>query len=187
MAGEDQQQVKPSPSAQKKAAVAAAIAAAVTIIGGVTASFEGTRTKPYIDPAGVPTVCIGETAVPMRDYSADECRAMLKVRQEKDFGPLVVRAVPALAQPSHKWPLSASIDFAYNVGNFSRTSMARDFRTGNWQTGCAAFALYRFARDRRTHQLIVLAGLVTRRECEVAICDHTVKDIKTFCPPRTPT
>lgn len=154
--------------ASKKQVVgrAAAIAAAVALAQPVTAYFEGLRTKPYRDPVGIATVCYGETAVPMREYAPDECRAMLEQRQARDFAPLVLAAVPDLARRPHAF--AASIDFAYNVGTFRNTSMARAFRAGQWAKGCEAFRLYRFAR--RNGELVELAGLIKRREAERSLC-----------------
>lgn len=175
------------PRQQKSGQQKAAIAAAVTLIASVTAYYEGTRTKPYVDPSGNLTVCIGETAVPMKEYSVAECQAILKARQTNDFAPLVLRVVPSLALPQNKWRLAASIDFSYNVGSFAHTSMARDFRINAWSQGCDAFMLYRFATDTRTHKKIELPGLVSRRACERSLCDHIPQDIKRYCPKGTAT
>lgn len=153
-------------ASKKAAGAAAAIAAAVALAAPITEHFEGLRTRPYRDPVGIVSVCYGETAVPMREYGAAECSAMLKARATRDFAPLVLAAVPGLAGKPHAF--AASIDFAYNVGTFNNTSMARAFRAGQWAKGCDAFRLYRFAR--RGGDLVELPGLVRRREAERALC-----------------
>jgi len=165
---------------QRGGVAATVIAAAVALAVPITSGFEGLRTKPYRDPAGIPTVCYGETAVPMQDYSAAECVEMLAKRQTKDFAPLVVRAVPALGEPDHVQQLAASLDFAYNVGTFTNTSMARLFRDGRWAEGCDAFTLYTKAHVHG--KLTVLPGLVIRRQCEKAMCLGDVASFRQYCP-----
>jgi len=144
----------------------AAIAAAVALAAPLSMKWEGLRTNPYRDPVGIATVCYGETAVPMREYNKDECSAMLKVRQTRSFAPIVLSAAPSLSQHPHAF--AASIDFAYNVGSFRDTSMARAFRAGQWAKGCDAFMLYRFTH--RDGKLVELPGLAKRRMEEKALC-----------------
>jgi lysozyme len=143
----------------------AAIAAAVLLAVPVTSAFEGLRTKPYKDPAGISTVCHGETEREMRVYTRDECAMLLKARQGNDYAPAVLKCVPAIASRRHAF--AASIDFAYNAGAsaFCRSPMARKFNAGDWVGGCRAFAgYYVTAAGKR------LAGLVRRREAERALC-----------------
>ncbi len=141
---------------------AAAIAAAVALAMPMTSSFEGLITHPNRDPVGIWEVCYGETSVPLRDYSKAECQEFLKARETNSFAPIVLAAVPSLASKPHAF--AASIDFAYNVGAFRNTSMARAFRADQWAQGCDAFRLYVFAKGQK------LPGLARRREAERTMC-----------------
>jgi lysozyme len=143
----------------------AAIAAAVALVIPVTAAFEGLRTKPYRDPTNTLTVCYGETHLPMRVYSADECGAMLRKRLAKDYAPQLLDCVPALINRPN--PYAALLDFSYNAGVQAacRSRMARNFNLGRWPEGCAAFR-----GTYVTSKGVKLKGLVRRREAEAALC-----------------
>jgi lysozyme len=165
---------------RSRPAVLAAITSVVLLVGPITAGFEGERLKPYKDPVGVWTVCRGETAIPMREYSHGECAAIQRARMETDTAPTVLVAVPGLID--HLGPFSSSTDFLYNVGQLRNTSMGRAFRAGKWAEGCEGFLLYRFARDRRTNKMVELPGLVKRRRCERALCLEDWAAAKRLCP-----
>jgi lysozyme len=145
----------------------AIIALAVLISAPFTALYEGLRTKPYPDPGNpkVLTVCFGETEMPMREYTADECAVLLKARQAKDYAPAVLKCVPGLA--SRKYAFAASIDFAYNAGvrAFCASPMAVRFKAGDWKAGCERLAGYYIRSNGK-----VLKGLVRRREAERGLC-----------------
>jgi lysozyme len=146
---------------------APALIAACALCAALTAGFEGLRTKPYRDPAGIPTVCYGETEREMRSYSADECMALLKDRQASDYAPAVLKCVPAFADQRRRYAFAASIDAAYNAGiaAFCRSRMARAFNAGRWRQGCEGFrGWYVTAKGKR------LRGLERRRESERALC-----------------
>lgn len=138
----------------------AVIAAAMALIE----PHEGTRLDPYRDMVGVWTVCTGETRVPMRRYSRDECRAMLRQAIESEYGAGVLAAVPALQARPHQ--LTAAISLAYNIGApaFARSTVARRFRAGDWRGGCDAFLLWNRAGGR------VVRGIVRRRAAERSVC-----------------
>lgn len=144
---------------------APAILAACALCAPLTAAFEGLRTAPYKDPAGIATVCYGETEREMRQYTADECRVMLGARQAENYAPAVLKCVPPIAL--RKEAFAASIDAAYNAGTtaFCRSPMAARFNAGDWKGGCNAFSgWYVTAKGKK------LAGLVRRREAEKALC-----------------
>ena len=144
----------------------ALIAAAVLLSAPLTAAFEGLRTHPYPDPGdGRPTVCYGDTEVPMRTYTPDECRILLGARQAHDYAPAVLKCVPGLA--GKREAFAASIDAAYNAGTaaFCKSRMARAFNAGNWKAGCEGFRGWFVTAHGKT-----LKGLVRRREAERSLC-----------------
>lgn len=153
----------PAPRTPPKAP--ALIAAAVLIAAPLTAGFEGLRTKPYRDPAGIATVCYGETERQMRSYTADECKVLLEVRQQKDYAPAVLKCVPEIGTRPEIF--AASIDAAYNagIGAFCRSPMARKFNAGDWAGGCVEFTYWRVTAKGK-----VLWGLERRRSAERSLC-----------------
>ena len=161
--------------------VAAATAIAVALAGPITRGFEGDVRHPNKDPVGREEVCYGETSVPLREYSEEECRAMLTARQTGTFAPIVYRAAPKLADGNHADEYAAAIDFAYNVGQFGKTSMAVDFKAGREREVADDFLKYRFGR-RPDGTKVPLPGLTRRRECERAMWLGDARGVSTFCP-----
>lgn len=149
----------------------AVIGTAVGAVGAVSiavtaliAPWEGKRNDPYLDIVKVPTVCYGETQVPMRRYSDAECVAMLHRAVEARYAPAVYRCVPGLRM--RPYAAAASISLAYNIGTggFCKSTVARRFNAGDWTGGCNAFASWVKAGGR------VVPGLVNRRRAEIKIC-----------------
>lgn len=147
----------------KRVRNAAAIAAATTAL---LLTWEGLRTKPYYDTVGVLTVCVGETknVKPTDVYTAAECKAMLRRRQDV-FEAGVYKclknpeAVPAGAYV-------ASISMAYNLGvsAYCGSSVRRKLDAGDVRGACDAILLYKNAGGR------VSKGLINRRNDERAWC-----------------
>lgn len=162
----------------------AAILAAVALAGPITRGFEGDVRHPNKDPIGKWEVCYGETTVPLREYSEDECRAFMAARQTHNFAPIVLRAVPSFGSGKYPDPFAASIDFTYNVGQFGKTSMARDFRAGKLIAACDDFLKYRFAhKGKPPHDVVVeLTGLTNRRKCERSMCLGDQASVTKLCP-----
>lgn len=154
--------------AKAGASLLAAIAVAMTLVLPLTSDSEGERLRPYRDPAGVLTVCDGETQhIENRLYTHAECQAMLRTRMARDYAPAVARCVPAITASEHRLAFAAAIDAAYNAGPgaFCGSSMAAAFKAGRWSDGCAAFLGWRVTAGGKR-----LLGLVRRRERERRLC-----------------
>lgn len=152
------------PTASKaRPAIGGAIIAVLAIATPFVAGWEGTKTKPYLDVAKVWTVCTGETNVPMREYTPDQCRAFLN-------DGLTSRAleintcVPGILQRPKV--AAASLSLAYNIGTvaFCRSTAARRFNAGDLKGGCEAIGWFTRAGGK------VVQGLVNRRRAEVKLC-----------------
>lgn len=103
----------PTPESSEppsKAALAAVIAAACACATPLIMMSEGLRTKPYLDPVKIPTVCYGETQVEMRIYTKDECGALLRKQLAEKYAPKVLACLPQLAQPGRRNEFAALID-----------------------------------------------------------------------------
>lgn len=139
--------------------------------------FEGFRTKPYICPAGVPTIGYGSTyyadgrKVTMQDAPITEpaARELLIRELFHTYAPGVLRQCPGLlplALLQDDWrKLNAIVDFAYNlgVGRLQTSTLRRKINAQDWQGAKEQLMLWVRGGGR------VLPGLVARRKAEVAL------------------
>ena len=143
-------------------------AAWLSICIGCVASFEGLRTVAYTDPAGIPTVCFGETKdVRLGDsHTAEECRTLLRGRLE-EFGGYVDSCVSVLLPPARKAALTS---FTYNVGQqaFCTSTLVALLNEGRVYEACNQ--LLRWNKITKAGVKIVLPGLTTRRQVERLMC-----------------
>lgn len=130
--------------------------------------FEGFRARPYLCPAGIPTIGYGSTyyadgsKVTLQDTPIEESEAerLLLHELEKTYLPGVLRCCPILA--AHEKRLNAIVDFAYNlgVGRLQTSTLRRKINEENWTEAASEILRWNRAGGR------VLAGLSRRREAE---------------------
>lgn len=156
----------PPPSGFKKAAgIGGAISAAVLAIAiPFTAQNEGLRLKAYLDPAGIWTICNGETlnVTPGEQKTPQECQSMLSSR----LGVFAWQVQSAVNHPI-KPPMEAALaDFAYNTGieAFQRSTLLKKLNSGDSAGACDELLRWTTARGH------VLTGLVRRRSAERKLC-----------------
>lgn len=139
---------------------------------GIAASlckrFEGFRPRPYLCPAGIPTIGYGSTyyadgrKVTMQDAPMSESAAydLLMDELEHTYLPGVLRNCPNLA--FHEVRCNAIVDFAYNlgVGRLQTSTLRRKVLEEDWPA--AREQLMRWTRGGGK----VLPGLVARRKAE---------------------
>jgi lysozyme len=134
--------------------------------------FEGYRAKPYLCPAGIPTIGYGLTYHPgdgrkitMQDPPMPEPEAAmwLKHELEKTYLPGVLRNCPILITDERR--ANAVVDFAYNcgVGRLQTSTLRRKINAQDWVG--AQEQLMLFVRGGGK----VLPGLVKRRKAEVEL------------------
>lgn len=162
----------------------AGIAVLVALVGPVatemfldrTPKYEGVVLRGYLDPAGIPTKCMGDThdVIVGKPYTIEECQDSM-VRQIVAHARPVLTCAPAIkVNPYVVW---ASGDYAYNAGpgrfcNDWRNRHGRViyraagplFQAGKWREGCLALAKPDTAGGQ------VLRGLQRRRADEVSVC-----------------
>jgi len=141
----------------------------LTIAIDLCKRFEGFRAKPYLCPAGVPTIGYGSTyyiggeKVAMDDapISKEDAEKLLKNHLNETFLPETLRLCPVLKQ--HPRKLNAIVDFCYNLGtgNLKRSTLRRRINAQDWQG--AEDELRKWVKAGG----IVLPGLVARREAEI--------------------
>lgn len=146
-----------------KAKLGALVGTAAAGLIAVVAQFEGKSNDPYLDIVNVPTVCFGETRVPMRRYSDAECDDLL-AEGLVDFAKPVLARNPELR--GHDPQIVATGSFAYNVGvgAYAGSTVAKRFSEGRWRSACDALLKWNRAGGQ------VVRGLAIRREKERAIC-----------------
>ena len=129
--------------------------------------FEGFYSRPYICPAGVPTIGYGSTyyengvRVTLTDepVSKDRAEALLLWAVKTVYLPQVIRLCPGLNDADK---LAAIIDFTYNLGgsNLRVSTLRRKINEQKWEE--AKLELLKWVRGGGR----VLKGLVIRRTAE---------------------
>jgi len=130
--------------------------------------YEGYRAKPYLCPAGVPTIGYGSTyyadkrKVTLEDPPMEEgaARALLMVELEHTYLPGVLRNCPVLATNESR--CNAIVDYAYNlgVGRLQTSTLKRKINAQDWDGVQEQLMLWTKGGDK------VLPGLVARRKAE---------------------
>lgn len=136
----------------------------------------GPALVPYKDIVGKWTVCTGETRVTMKRYTLGECRVFLRKAITSDFGKGVLACTPQIATAVYQ--LGAAISVAYNVGvaAYCASTMAKQFKAGDWYSACQAFALWNKAGG------VVVTGLKNRRNDEMRACFTNLTPERTLTP-----
>jgi lysozyme len=139
--------------------------------------FEGFRARPYLCPAGVPTIGYGSThyadgrRVQLTDPPIAEsaARALLVGELLDTYAPGVLRQCPGLlplALIEDDWQkLNAIVDFAYNlgVGRLQTSTLRRRINAGDFDGAVAELGKWVWGGGRK------LPGLVARRAAEAAL------------------
>ena len=133
--------------------------------------FEGFSNKPYLCPAGIPTIGYGSThyadgrSVTLADapISKDDAYALMEAELRHRFLPKVIKYCPTLVQEPKA--LNAIVDFCYNlgVGRLQTSTLRRKINAGDWEG--AQEQLRKWVRGGGK----ILPGLVARREAEAAL------------------
>ncbi|TPD93622.1 lysozyme [Pantoea vagans] len=146
------------------AAGAGALTLAITLLGGPD-GLEGRRYVPYLDVAGVLTVCDGHTGTDIvrnRTYTDQECDTLLRA----DLKPVQADVDSLVTVNLSDYQRAALYSFAYNTGTdaFSRSSLLKKLNAGDKTGACNELRRWVFAGGRKWK------GLMNRRETERALC-----------------
>ena len=141
------------------------------IASALCRQFEGFKSKPYLCPAGIPTIGYGSTyyadgrKVTLHDKPMDEptARALLMHELQQTYLPAVLRHCPVLATDERK--CNAIVDFCYNlgVGRLQTSTLKRKINAQDWEGSKEQLKLWTRGGGK------VLAGLVKRRDAECAL------------------
>lgn len=143
---------------------------AVTIAAALARRFEGLYLKPYICPAGVPTIGYGATfyengeRVTLRDapITKERAEALLLWMIRTQYMPAVIKLCPTVDNPKR---LAALIDFAFNlgVGRLKSSTLRKRVNAGEWDLVPAELRKWTRGGGK------ILRGLVLRREAEIQL------------------
>ena len=147
------------------------IAGASAIAAALAVPMEGLVTHAYKDPAGIWSVCYGNTRDVEfnRQYTLDECKALLDSDMRQ-----------AVTMVEDCWPrrlpikvLAAFGDLTYNVGpravcDTDTSTLARKIRDNDLHGACRE--LPKWNKARVAGVLVPLPGLTKRREAEMQLC-----------------
>lgn len=144
---------------------------AIEITTELCKKFEGFKSKPYLCPAGVPTIGFGATyytdgrKVQLTDppISQESAEELLIAELKHTYFPGVIRLCPSLIV--HPARLAAIVDFAFNlgVGRLQTSTLRRKLNAENWEGAQEQLMRWTKAGGR------VLPGLVRRRQAEASL------------------
>ena len=133
--------------------------------------FEGFRAKPYLCPAGIPTIGYGSTyyadgrKVTLNDslISQKDANDLLMNELEHTYLPGALRNCPVLATDERK--CNAIVDFCYNlgVGRLQTSTLKRKINAQDWDGAKEQLMLWTKGGGK------VLPGLLKRRQAEVTL------------------
>jgi lysozyme len=141
------------------------------IAAALCKQFEGFRSKPYLCPAGVPTIGYGSTyyasgaKVALSDEPISEAIAETLLLHELQFTylPGVLRNCPILLTDERK--CNAVVDFCYNlgIGRLQTSTLKRKINEQDWEAAKEQLLLWNKGGGK------VLAGLDKRRKAEAML------------------
>lgn len=142
----------------------------LAIAAALCRRFEGLHLKPYLCPAGVPTIGYGATfyedgtRVTLKDpaISRERAEALLLWHLRNVYLPAVATLCPEVDDAER---LAALIDFTFNLGagNLKVSTLRRKVNAGQWDEVPGQLLRWNKAGGR------VLRGLTIRREAEAAM------------------
>ena len=132
--------------------------------------FEGFRTSPYLDSAGIATVGYGTiqyndgTKVTMKDPAITDAQAENCLSYQMSLKSAAI--APLLERPATLHQAAAMLSLSYNIGTgaFKGSTVLRKFNAGDIAAAADAFLMW----DKATvnGQLTVVPGLHNRRVAE---------------------
>ena len=136
-------------------------------------AFEGFYPKPYICPAGVPSIGYGTIRYPdgkrvsLKDPEISKQTAELYMAHELERNLAeALRICPILLMTPETW-LGAIVDFIYNLGagNFQNSTLRRKINAEEWDDVPYQLSRWVYGGGK------ILKGLVLRRQAEGAFFD----------------
>lgn len=148
------------------------LAAVATVVGAAGLSMvkehEGLRTRAYLDPVGIPTICYGHTGPEVKlgmVWSKERCEAVLLEDLRKHDAAMHRCVKVPLTQGQH----DATLSIFFNVGSpkMCKSTLVRKLNAGDYRG--AAIEFPKWKNGTVNGKLTALPGLVKRRAHEQAL------------------
>lgn len=131
--------------------------------------FEGFKAKPYLCPAGIPTIGYGSTMYPggrsvtLKDPMISEAQAVIILKDTLSY--YVAAVNRGVLVPLNQNQFDALVDFAYNVGvgALQKSTLLKKVNAKDFQGAANEFAKWTQGGGKE------LPGLVKRRAAEKAL------------------
>lgn len=160
----------------KTRVISVAVGGAIAIAVPLISQLEGVKYTPYIDIAGIPTVCAGITGPDVimgKTYTQRECDNLLMkhLTSTKNYVDSRVKVrIPDTMRASFY-----SLAFNIGIGSFGKSSVLREANAGNLWKSCEHIKDWKFYTDPKTGKKKVSKGLMNRRQTEYSYC---IRDLK---------
>ena len=146
------------------------------ILKGLIRRFEGRRLKPYLCPAGVPTIADGATTYPDGRKVALTDPAITNARADEilDYN-AVLYCQAASNQSPVLWfdeaKQAAIADFCFNLGmtRYKASTLKRKVNAGDWEGAQEELQKWVWGGGKK------LPGLVLRRQAEARLIKESLK------------
>lgn len=163
----------------KQKLIAAFIAAGLTspaafVADDVTLPSEALVTTPYTDPVGLRTACVGhlitKNDVVKKSYTEEECMHIFAQDWKKHLAELDKLAKQKNIKFASEWQRQALNDFTFNVGigNVQSSTLIKLLAKGEHKQACQQ--LTRWTKGKVKGVMVVLKGLVIRRDKTMPYC-----------------
>lgn len=144
-------------------------AGALVIAAAMIKPLEGIEYTPYVDVAGVLTVCYGTTGsdvIEDKVYTQSECEAFL----QRDLKNIERQILPLIKHELPEPTKAALYSFTYNVGvgAFSRSTLLKKLNSGDMNGACEQLKRWVYAGGKKWK------GLMTRRDIEMEVCKFAI-------------
>lgn len=132
----------------------------------LTLPSEGLEQKVYLDPVGLPTVCVGHMERSLKigtSFSIEQCMEIFAKDWKKHEQQLEsVVSVPFKSE----WQKAALTDFTFNlgIGSVKSSTLIKKLNQGKHVEACKELSKWVYAKGKK------LKGLVTRRENTLPYC-----------------
>lgn len=136
----------------------------------LTLPSEGLEQKVYVDPVGLPTVCVGHMDKALKKgetFTIEECMEMFAADWKKHQKQLdSVVKVPYKSE----WQREALTDFTFNlgIGNVQSSTLLSLVNQNKHTEACRQ--LTRWVKGKVKGKMVTLKGLVTRRDKTMPYC-----------------
>lgn len=134
---------------------------AISALGlALISQHEGLRTRAYVDPAGIPTICAGSTRDVFVGQRATLAECEQRLQEDSSYAGKAIAQCTSVKLSQEQY--DALVSFAFNVGGgaYCRSTLVKKLNRGDCLGAANEFPRWNRAGGR------VLPGLTKRRHAE---------------------